>query len=956
MFPTSDVFAMVIACFSTERVPVNETLIDIVIGKLRTEDIYHQQKALPLPQHKTTALAQQSAILFVVLFFSPNTLHNQTARMREIVDKYFSDNWVVNIYMGITVNLIDIWEPFKAAKMALANTLDVSNIKDIATSHGKDLNKLINETNEILTEGNLTKSYILDNVPKVLALARRCNVVLRWHLLHTSGRYSVCETVKKSKQVRDSLLVDCGSDPQKVLQLLLHTAQFENKVCDLFKTVLNEREEQWMKGKAESLVRINELIEVFSGTKNIMRVKKSESLRNWFQLIAQKIDSLNIEETSISARQIAQLIQALEEVQSFQQMTNNLGVKQLATETCDLLRNMLNAVNVRDTLLVQMQIIGDFSYGWLLVDDFTSMIQSGIKENPNLVNKLRAVFLKLSSAMETALLRINQADDGNLPSVSEHYSHQLVLYVRKVLQVIPREVFTLMSEIAHIQTTYIPELPPRLEKDKLRDYAALDARFQIAKLTYEMSVFSTGLLQMQSTLVGIIRVDPRELLEEGVRKELEMHITSALETGLTFNPKLKIGSMGSDLQTKLDELGKTMEGNKNSFEYIQDYLDINGLKMWQEELKKVIGDKVDLECRMLRSRGAALDLQTSTFMGRLCKQLIQTVDPKVTFYYEMESSWVDIKTRTKLVDLKFFKKILKAVGVPGLVGLNKIISFLIVKHLQNLVGFFIKEANNNKAWLEMFGAIAKSLTPHTLTVDQPSKVYPQSVTRLQNLLSAGMLETLTTIGNLQLLRKQISFTLNHTARVQARNYTLALSAVNDAYLLEIKKNQKDPTHPCPSAEDLGRLSQLLDWIGLNDPLNQIYVTTRSIPFISLLIFLFSTAHIPRFNYEKSYASMICKKTGEGLAPLTIGIYTLLKQFHSKVARQYITYCCQYTKSYMLSTALLSKQEIPPEALSMMNFLEDFVDYAEIPRTSITEHIPEFIVELLKRGIGAYVDA
>ena len=41
--------------------------------------------------------------------------------------------------MGITVNLIDVWEPFKAAKMALANTLDVSNIKDIATSHGKDL-------------------------------------------------------------------------------------------------------------------------------------------------------------------------------------------------------------------------------------------------------------------------------------------------------------------------------------------------------------------------------------------------------------------------------------------------------------------------------------------------------------------------------------------------------------------------------------------------------------------------------------------------------------------------------------------------------------------------------------------------------------------------------------------------------------------------------------------------
>ncbi|BET02899.1 Hereditary spastic paraplegia protein strumpellin [Nesidiocoris tenuis] len=530
--------------------------------------------------------------------------------------------------MGMTVNLIDIWEPFKAAKLALSNTLDASNLKEIASNHGRDLAKLIHDTNEILNEGHLTKSYILDNVPKVLALARQCNVVLRWHLLHTGGKYSVCETVKKCKQVRDSLLVDSGNDPQKVLQLLLNTAQFENKVCDLFKTVLNEREAQWTNGKAESLIRLNELVEVFAGSRNVMRVKKNENLKNWFELISKEIDSLNVEETSMSARKIAQLIQALEEVQAFQQMTHNLGIKQLAMETCDLLRNMLNAVNVRDTLLVQMQIIGDFSYGWLLVDHFTSMIQSGIKESPALVNKLRSVFLKLSSAMEFALLRINQANDGNLPSVSEHYSHQLVLYVRKVLQVIPREVFSLMSEIASIQTSSIPDVPPRLEKDKLRDYAALDARFEVAKQTYEMSVFSTGLLRMQSTLVGIIRVDPKELLEEGVRKELEIHMTHALENGLIFNSKVKLGSLGSALTSRLDELGKTMEGNKKSFEYIQDYLGINGTKMWQEELKKVIGWRVEQECRMLRSRGATLDGNNSTFLGRLCKQLMQTTDPK----------------------------------------------------------------------------------------------------------------------------------------------------------------------------------------------------------------------------------------------------------------------------------------------------------------------------------------
>jgi len=37
--------------------------------------------------HRSTRLAQQASMLFVVLFFAPDMLHNQLATMREIVDK-----------------------------------------------------------------------------------------------------------------------------------------------------------------------------------------------------------------------------------------------------------------------------------------------------------------------------------------------------------------------------------------------------------------------------------------------------------------------------------------------------------------------------------------------------------------------------------------------------------------------------------------------------------------------------------------------------------------------------------------------------------------------------------------------------------------------------------------------------------------------------------------------------
>ena len=55
---------------------------------------YSQISAYPNPEHRSTALATQASMLYVILYFSPSTLHSQQAQMREIVDKHFPDNWV----------------------------------------------------------------------------------------------------------------------------------------------------------------------------------------------------------------------------------------------------------------------------------------------------------------------------------------------------------------------------------------------------------------------------------------------------------------------------------------------------------------------------------------------------------------------------------------------------------------------------------------------------------------------------------------------------------------------------------------------------------------------------------------------------------------------------------------------------------------------------------------------
>ena len=47
---------------------------------------------------------------------------------------------------------------------------------------------------------------------------------------------------------------------------------------------------------------------------------------------------------------------------------------------------------------------------------------------------------------------------------------------------------------------------------------------------------------------------------------------------------------------KLKEMAATMDGFYRSFEYIQDYVSIYGLKIWQEEVSRIINYNVEQEC------------------------------------------------------------------------------------------------------------------------------------------------------------------------------------------------------------------------------------------------------------------------------------------------------------------------------------------------------------------------
>ncbi|XP_033011733.1 WASH complex subunit 5 [Lacerta agilis] len=940
------------------RVPINETFISMVIGRLRSDDIYNQVSAYPLPEHRSVALAPQAAMLYVALYFDASILHTQQAKMREIVDKYFPDNWVISIYMGMCVNLAEAWEPYKAAKTALNQTLDLSNVKEQASRCAAVRERVHTQVQQFLKEGCLREELVLDNIPKLLNCLRDCNVAIRWMILHTADS-AYDPNNKRLRQIKDQAQTDSKYNPKILFQLLLDIAQFEFILKEMFKQMLSEKQTKWESYKTEGSERMTELADVFSGVKPLTRVEKNENLQAWFREIAKQIMSLNYDDSTAAGRKTVQLIQALEEVQEFHQLESNLQICQFLADTRKFLHQMIRTINIKEEVLITMQIVGDLSYAWQLIDSFTFIMQESIRASPSMVTKLRATFLKLASALDMPLLRINQANSPDLLSVSQYYSGELVSYVRKVLQIIPESMFTSLLKIIKLQTHDIIEVPTRLDKDKLRDYAQLVPRYEVAKLTHAISIFTEGILMMKTTLVGIIKVDPKQLLEDGIRKELVKRVALALHRGLIFNPRAK----PSELMPKLKDMAATMDGFHRSFEYIQDYVNIYGLKIWQEEVSRIINYNVEQECNsFLRTKiqdwqsmyqsthipipaFAPVD-ESATFIGRLCREILRITDPKSACYIDQLNTWYDLRTHQEVSNSRLFSEIQDTLGTFGLNGLDRLLCFMIVKELQNFLSMFQKTVLRDKGVHDALKSLTNAVNPLKGIVANCVKVYSTAVTKTQRIWPA-YLDAIMKVGQMQILRRQIANELNYSCRFDSKHLAAALENLNEAILADIEAHYQDPSLPYPKEDNtlLYEITAYLEAAGIHTPLNKIYITTKRLPYFPIVNFLFLISQLPKLQYSKNLG-MVCRKPADPVdwPPLVLGLLTLLKQFHSRYTEQFLALIGQFVRSMMEQCTSQKVPEMPADVVGALLFLEDYVRYTKLPRRVVEAHVPSFIFD------------
>lgn len=97
-------------------------------------------------------------------------------------------------------------------------------------------------------------------------------------------------------------------------------------------------------------------------------------------------------------------------------------------------------------------------------------------------------------------------------------------------------------------------------------------------------------------------------------------------------------------------------------------------------------------------------------MGRLVREMLRVTDPRLTLYAEQRNTWYDFRTKQPVVDILLFRKLIRAVDSFGLCGLDRLLSFMIVKELQ-LLSAAIEEVFRLKESHDLLDSFIRQLTP-----------------------------------------------------------------------------------------------------------------------------------------------------------------------------------------------------------------------------------------------------
>jgi len=230
--------------------------------------------------------------------------------------------------------------------------------------------------------------------------------------------------------------------------------------------------------------------------------------------------------------------------------------------------------------------------------------------------------------------------------------------------------------------------------------------------------------------------------------------------------------------------------------------------------------------------------------------------------------------------------------------------------------------------------------------ENPTKFYNEFTMQFATMLEPLEIKV-ALLGQKQLLRRQLANILSFKCKLESNALFCTLDVMNKSIINDIQLHYRNPEKPYPGGEDsilFVELAKYLENIGLNDPLRKIYVTTNVIHDLSAIIFLLLLRQVGKFTFDVHLGTKPGKKNLIDDTPYAIGLITLMKQFHTSILPEFLSYVGQYVRATINEFVETNTKAMsyPLEAQKILLFVDVISRFGNIPRTLIEEYIPSYI--------------
>jgi WASH complex subunit strumpellin len=209
-----------------------------------------------------------------------------------------------------------------------------------------------------------------------------------------------------------------------------------------------------------------------------------------------------------------------------------------------------------------------------------------------------------------------------------------------------------------------------------------------------------------------------------------------------------------------------------------------------------------------------------------------------------------------------------------------------------------------------------------------------------------------TIGQAQLLRRQLNAELVANIRIDSHTLSRALDTVNRAILTDIRAHYKSPdTVPYPDEANaiVPKLSAYLSASGMQNPLRQIYCTVAAVDDDwGLAAFVFTLTQLELYRFDdvaSTLAPINPSVTKVDAHVLIIAVSTTLRQFHMDQTTSYLSHLGAYARAEISapsSSSSTSSIIFSPRVRACVAWARTFAAAHDVDFTVLSSFFPPFV--------------